>query len=89
MIDGPSLLQERVLYKSSLLAQWSPEEAAKLPAAASGVGSSLAALLSHARNADCADRDDSCVSWAKQGECIRNAAYMNGMCKRSCNKCGS
>ena len=88
----PSVPQNRVLYTSSLLAQWTPEEAAKLPAPSHGVGSTLAAMLHGSgrgqHSADCVDKGGvACMTWAKEGECTRNAQYMENMCKRSCQKC--
>jgi prolyl 4-hydroxylase len=37
--------------------------------------------------ADCQDTSDSCVAWAKSGECNSNPGYMHLNCKRSCNIC--
>ena len=35
----------------------------------------------------CKDNNDRCADWAKAGECVKNAAYMEGRCPRSCNLC--
>ena len=35
----------------------------------------------------CADTDVSCAAWARRGECAKNAAFMQGACRRSCGEC--
>ena len=35
----------------------------------------------------CRDKNDRCADWASAGECVKNAAYMEGRCPRSCNLC--
>ena len=35
----------------------------------------------------CVDNNDSCASWAKHGECTKNAMYMAGNCAASCKLC--
>lgn len=35
----------------------------------------------------CADQSQHCASWAQQGECDKNAAYMLLSCARSCKAC--
>ena len=37
----------------------------------------------------CRDSDGSCASWARTGECSKNAKFMNVSCKRSCGLCPS
>jgi hypothetical protein len=36
---------------------------------------------------DCEDRHDSCVQWARSGECKKNPRYMLDSCRLSCNSC--
>lgn len=36
---------------------------------------------------ECADKDDSCPSWAKLGECTKNRASMLSLCPTSCGIC--
>lgn len=36
---------------------------------------------------DCFNEHECCSTWASQGECTRNTAYMDEWCKVSCNKC--
>lgn len=37
----------------------------------------------------CADEDaEHCPDWAAQGECTRNANYMQSNCRKSCQTCG-
>eukprot|EP00884_Botryococcus_braunii_P008933 jgi/Botrbrau1/18040/Bobra.0062s0028.1 len=38
-------------------------------------------------HAECADRDERCVRWAQDGECIANPGYMSTSCRKSCGKC--
>ncbi|KAF5739655.1 hypothetical protein HS088_TW12G00864 [Tripterygium wilfordii] len=44
---------------------------------------------------DCVDKNDSCPTWAKLGECDKNPLYMvgsegySGYCRKSCNVCSS
>eukprot|EP01062_Namystynia_karyoxenos_P049018 TRINITY_DN37463_c0_g1_i1.p2 TRINITY_DN37463_c0_g1~~TRINITY_DN37463_c0_g1_i1.p2 ORF type:complete len:473 (+),score=120.33 TRINITY_DN37463_c0_g1_i1:66-1421(+) len=38
--------------------------------------------------ANCTDHEPHCASWAEQGECAHNAAYMLRRCRRSCGACG-
>jgi hypothetical protein len=47
----------------------------------------LPAPRSVAVRTDCADRTADCVGWAAQGECDRNAGYMDAACPRSCGLC--
>ena len=35
----------------------------------------------------CSDRDDSCASWAKEGECTKSPGYMLKECPTSCGLC--
>lgn len=36
---------------------------------------------------DCFNRNPCCESWAKQGECRSNRAYMSQYCRASCKFC--
>ncbi|XP_026429551.1 probable prolyl 4-hydroxylase 4 isoform X1 [Papaver somniferum] len=36
---------------------------------------------------DCADMNDQCIGWAKDGECKKNGRYMSKACRKSCNEC--
>ena len=36
---------------------------------------------------DCFNRNPCCESWAKQGECSSNRAYMNTYCRAACKFC--
>ena len=90
--------EQRVLYSSSLLAQWSPAEAKKLPpaAAASGGGdandarpTAFAALLAgRSGSSSCVNlAGETCTGWAQLGECSKNAQFMHEQCARSCGLC--
>jgi len=35
----------------------------------------------------CKDDNETCVDWAKRGECAKNPDYMKLFCKQSCNNC--
>lgn len=37
--------------------------------------------------AGCVDEAENCVSWASNGECKKNAGFMNLKCKKSCDAC--
>lgn len=37
----------------------------------------------------CRDVDPSCQSWASQGECTRNFAFMEGSCRLACRFCST
>ena len=37
--------------------------------------------------APCIDENEGCKTWAKDGECDRNAAFMQQRCRRSCDSC--
>ena len=40
--------------------------------------------------AECADTSEHCATWARQGECRANPAYMASACRRSClRECGA
>lgn len=36
---------------------------------------------------NCADKDADCADWAADGECEKNAGYMQRMCRKSCGSC--
>ncbi|VDM72557.1 unnamed protein product [Strongylus vulgaris] len=42
-----------------------------------------------ALNSNCYNDDPCCDSWARQGECRINLAYMNRYCRRSCRICAN
>jgi hypothetical protein len=35
----------------------------------------------------CSNRDDSCIEWARVGECDKNKVFMHGNCAQACGKC--
>lgn len=37
----------------------------------------------------CVDEHESCESWAKEGQCIANPAFMRAKCRKSCDECKS
>mmetsp|Transcript_3670 Transcript_3670/g.9369 ORF Transcript_3670/g.9369 Transcript_3670/m.9369 type:complete len:694 (-) Transcript_3670:174-2255(-) len=47
----------------------------------------LQAIEAELSQASCDDRNQACSEWAKQGECRRNANWMNANCMRSCGQC--
>ena len=57
----------------------------KSPEAIPPVGRAVAAAP--AAPTPCRDKNDRCADWASAGECVKNAAYMEGRCPRSCNLC--
>ena len=44
-------------------------------------------LLAGPYDSNCADADENCGSWARAGECERNADFMRGSCRASCHEC--
>ena len=96
--------EQHVLYSSSLLAQWSPVEAKKLPSEPAVVGHSggvdasarttasgaLLAARGATSGSGCVDlAGETCAGWAKLGECSKNAQFMHEQCARSCGLCPS
>mmetsp|Transcript_45891 Transcript_45891/g.135623 ORF Transcript_45891/g.135623 Transcript_45891/m.135623 type:complete len:118 (+) Transcript_45891:76-429(+) len=69
-------VESQSLYSSSLLAQWSPNEAKKLPDAPPP----------SPPPAVCVD-DPGCPAWAKAGECAKNPTFMMQSCKNACGIC--
>ena len=57
------------------------------PAGRSLLFGGLANLFGTA-NHTCADEDESCAQWARDGECGKNAAFMTQQCAASCGTCG-
>ena len=57
------------------------------PAGRSLLFGGLANLFGTA-NHTCADEDESCAQWARDGECRKNAAFMTQQCAASCGTCG-
>ncbi|CAJ1337731.1 unnamed protein product [Effrenium voratum] len=51
-----------------------------------GAESNVTALLAEG---GCNDGNWQCHGWAQLGYCQSNAAYMNSVCKRSCNRCST
>jgi hypothetical protein len=36
---------------------------------------------------DCIDKDNKCLFWAQQGDCVRNPKFMSNTCPQSCEQC--
>merc|ERR1712168_1265105 len=45
-------------------------------------------LVVAAVSAECEDKNDGCVDWAKRGECTNNPEWMKDNCALSCEQCG-
>jgi hypothetical protein len=41
----------------------------------------------HHKLVDCIDSNDSCASWAEEGECTANPKFMKEACTKSCDLC--
>ena len=58
------------------------------PAGRSLLFGGLANLFGSQNSTSCADEDESCAQWARDGECRKNAAFMTTQCAASCGTCG-
>ena len=69
----------------AVLAQSAPHDVVQVQVDASGSASPASAVPSD----ECMDTNDSCRTWAADGECSSNPGFMHSACRESCFQCES
>ena len=73
---NPSHEDVKRTYSASLLDIWGSAPIQTVPAGGAPGGGG------------CGDDDAQCATWALNGECTKNAAFMHEKCRKACGLCG-